>query len=94
MTKKTTGERMAIIETKVDSIEKTVNKIDCKLDELPKIYATKHELKDVERNLIERNNRQDNKNDTKWTWIAKNWFQIIQFIGILVIGIIALKRGI
>jgi hypothetical protein len=94
MTKKISYEReLGIMATQIKNIEITVNKIDKKLDDLPKIYATKDELKKVEKNLIERDNHQDKKNDSKWDWISKNWFQIMQFIAIIVIGMIAAKGG-
>ena len=94
MINKTIGERMAILETKVDIIGEIVNKIDSKLDSLPKIYATKKELQDVKVTLMERDVIQDKINDSKWNWISKNWFQILQMIALIVIGIIASKGGI
>ena len=95
MTKKISYEReLGIMATQIKNIEITVNKIDKKLDDLPKIYATKQELKEVEKALIERDNHQDLKNDTKWGWISKNWFQIIQMIALIVIGMIAAKGGV
>ena len=97
MVKLTNGERMAILETKVDNIDKTINKVDKKLDnlcdELPKVYATKKELNDVKNTLLEADKRQDTKNDSKWDWISKNWFQILQMIAILIIGLIASRGG-
>ena len=95
VTKKVSYEReLGIMATQIKNIEITVNKIDKRLEGFPKIYATKQELKEVEKALIERDNHQDLKNDTKWGWISKNWFQIIQMIALIVIGMIAAKGGV
>jgi len=98
MTSITIGERMAVLETKVNSIETTVNKIDKKFDkltdDLPRTYATKIELNNVKIALLEKDAAQDRINNSKWGWLSKNWFQILQMIALIVVGIIASKGGI
>lgn len=50
MTKTTTEERLAVVETKLDNIGKGISRIEEKLDQLPEQYATKQEhnnLRDV-----------------------------------------------
>ena len=74
--------------TQIKNIEITVNKIDKKLDELPKIYATKKELTDVKESLSSYDKIQDHKLD----FVKNNWFSLLTVLSIVIYGILK-SRG-
>ena len=75
---------LGIMATQIKNIEITVNKIDKKLDELPKIYATKQELTDVKNSLISYDTVQDHKLD----FVKNNWFSLLVVLALIIYGIL------
>jgi len=83
-----TERELGIMATQIKNIETTVNKIDKKLDELPKIYATKKELTDVKESLSSYDKIQDHKLD----FVKNNWFSLLTVLSIVIYGILK-SRG-
>lgn len=72
---------IGIMATQIENIKDTTDKIDHKLDrlidELPKIYATKSELKDLDAKLTAYNSLQDERSKNISGFIQNNWDKLL-----------------
>ena len=70
--------------TQIENIKETTDKIDKKIDkliiDLPRVYATKDELKGMENKLMEYNKFQDERTKGFLSFLKNNWDKILLWL--------------
>lgn len=64
----TEAERLAVVETKIENVDKTVARIEQKLDNFTTSFVPREDMQDINRRMT----RLENKNllKTTFTWVA------------------------
>jgi hypothetical protein len=86
---------LGIMATQIENIKETTDKIDKKMDklieELPKTYATKTELKQMETKLMQYNKFQDERTKGFFNFLKNNWDKIILYLAFVIFMILSSK---
>ena len=90
---KTELERLAIMETKINNVEITVDRIESKLDKVIDCKADKKEVELLRKEMITINKAQDKVRSTLMNWWGTNWIHLVYIGGLALIGFMHFKGG-